>query len=65
MDTMYDFLEKNQTTGRNGGTQRQAGVYDPDEYRERKQAERQERKQQKKRYQATKHLTSTFVCRQD
>ena len=42
MDTMYDFLEKNQSTGRNGGTQRQAGVYDPDEYRERKQAERQE-----------------------
>ena len=42
METMYDFLEKNQSTGRNGGTQRQAGVYDPDEYRERKQAERQE-----------------------
>lgn len=41
MDTMYDFLEKNQSTGRNGGTQRQAGVYDLDEYRERKQAERQ------------------------
>ena len=42
METMYDFLEKNQSTGRNGGTQRQAGIYDPDEYRERKQAERQE-----------------------
>ena len=42
MDTMYDFLEKNQSTGRNGGMQRQAGIYDPDEYRERKQAERQE-----------------------
>ena len=42
METMYNFLEKNQSTGRNGGTQRQAGVYDPDEYRERKQAERQE-----------------------
>lgn len=42
METMYDFLEKNQSAGRNGGTQQYAGIYDQNEYRERKQAERQE-----------------------
>ena len=42
METMYDFLEKNQSTGKNGDEQLRAGVYDPVAYRERKQAERQE-----------------------
>lgn len=42
METMYEFLEKNQSAGRNGGTQQYAGIYDQNEYRERKQAERQE-----------------------
>ena len=42
METMYDFLEKNQSTGKNGDEKLHAGVYDPVAYRERKQAERQE-----------------------
>ena len=42
METMYDFLEKNQSTGKNGDEKLRAGVYDPVAYRERKQAERQE-----------------------
>lgn len=42
METMYDFLEKNQSTGKNGDEKLHTGVYDPVAYRERKQAERQE-----------------------
>lgn len=42
METMYDFLEKNQSTGKNDDEKLHTGVYDPVAYRERKQAERQE-----------------------
>lgn len=42
METMYDFLEKNQSVGKNGDEKLHTGVYDPVAYRERKQAERQE-----------------------